>query len=143
MVSPFHARVAAMLLGLLFLIFIHPVEAVALVRVALALNASEVQISSPSEVRLHTPSSTSSFWRVPLSVTSAAGGLQVNGMKVFSQKVIIRGDGQPLRFSVEGASSRKGGKGGMRNWVVKGDLEIQVRNSSLLVINRVELEDYV
>lgn len=143
MVSPFHARVAAMLLGLLFLIFIHPVEAVALVRVALALKASEVQISSPSEVRLHTSSSTSSFWRVPLSVTSAAGGLQVNGMKVFSQKVIIRGDGQLLRFSVEGASSRKGRRGGMRNWVVKGDLEIQIRNSSLLVINRVKLEDYV
>ncbi len=119
MVSPFHARVAAMLLGLLFLIFIHPVEAVALVRVALALKASEVQISSPSEVRLHSPSRNTSNWKAPLSIAPSPRGVRVNSTTFSSRKITIRGDGQPLRFSVVGASNRKGRKGGMRNWVVK------------------------
>ena len=107
------------------------------VRVALSERADHVTVAASGGLRLDVPSGV----QVGSEVTMTLRGneVQVNDGLVQSPRVAIQGGPRDLRVTLREPSAGVTS----RDWVVQGGLEITVHGSQLLVVNVVELEDYV
>ena len=113
------------------------------IRVALVQRAAQLQISSSKSVRLRFPSRSSSLRSVPFKVKPSRDGLRINGKSTRSHRVIIQSRTGELSISIA-QHDRKGVSGSnSHRWSGSGVLEIYKQGTTLLAVNRVDLEAYV
>ena len=131
-------------LSVSFLLLVQPCFASETIRVALADDAVQVRIVAPNSVRLRFSTGDRTVNYSPLVIQPQAdGGMRVNGNPNPDSRVFVEPKRGDLKFIVKrnAAPSKQGNAG--REWVVEGAIELQNLGSKLLVINRVDLEDYV
>ncbi len=107
------------------------------VRVALAETAIRVTVASVGGLRLGSPSD----HRVDISseVTIVRHGdvLHVNDERVRGTRIVLQGHDGELKVTLHATGAEP------RQWVVGGEVEISMRDAHLLVVNMVDLEEYV
>ncbi len=130
-------RILLLLVGVGLGPLLMPVHAADRVRVALAETASRVTVTSVSGLRLS--SSFDNRVAVASGVTIVRKGdvLHVDDERVRGNRITLRGNGGALTVTPHATGLAP------RRWVVSGEVEISMRDAHLLVVNRVDLEDYV
>lgn len=116
-----------------------PVQAADQVRVALAERAGRVTVASAGDLRLETPSGDRIDVSSEATVVLKEHELEVNGNLAGGNGLAIHGMHNELQVTIQGSSP----DAMSQRWKVYGDLEITVRDEYLLVVNVVELENYV
>ena len=109
------------------------------VRVALAEQADRVTVSSGGELRLETSSGDHIDALSETTVVLKGHELQVDGNVVRGNGLAIHGTHNELQVTIQGSSP----DAVSQHWVVYGDLEITARDEHLLIVNVVDLEEYV
>ncbi|MDD9819667.1 MAG: SpoIID/LytB domain-containing protein [Nitrospira sp.] len=120
-----------------------PVYAADHVRVALAEKATRVTVTSVGGLRLRFAGTMEGGLDQGVAVSSGVtvvrngGAMQVDGERVRGDWVTLRGHSGALTVTLHDTKSDT------HQWVVKGDVKISKRDAHLLVVNRVDLEEYV
>ncbi len=107
------------------------------VRVALAETVSRVTVTAAAGLRLVPSSDNRIAVSSAVTIVRRGNALAVNTKPVRNNRIVIRGNDGALEVVVHAEGSEP------RHWVVGGGLEISVRGAHLLVVNRVDLEEYV
>ncbi len=115
-----------------------PVHAADRVRVALAEMASRVTVASVGGIRLDSPSGHQAQFSSEVTLVRNGGAWQINGERVRENLIAFLGNGKELNVTLHDASGPK-----PRQWVVSGSLVVSIRDAHLLVVNLVDLEEYV
>lgn len=133
-------RTSIFILSLGFLLF--PAESQAgnipTVKVALSLGASQIKLSSPK--RLHLTLSDGKQLQLPTiaSIRPTRNGFLVNGKRVADFRITIEDRGNILKLSIQSQTGPQSPQ-----WAVKGAMVLTLQGSSMLVVNAVNLENYV
>lgn len=114
-----------------------PVHAADHVRVALTEKATRVTVTSVGGLRLSSSSDNQVAVSSGVTVVRNGGALQVDGERVRGDRITLRGHDGALTVMLHDAKSDT------HQWMVRGDVEISKRDAHLLVVNRVDLEEYV
>lgn len=109
------------------------------VRVALAEQADRVTVASVGDLRLETSSGNPIDVLSEATVVLKGHELQVDGNMVRGNGLAIHGTHNELQVTIQGSSP----DAVSQHWEVYGDLEITVRDEHLLIVNVVDLEEYV
>ncbi|MYC28239.1 MAG: SpoIID/LytB domain-containing protein [Nitrospira sp. SB0662_bin_26] len=109
------------------------------VRVALAEQADRVTVASAGELSLETSSGHHIDVLSEATIVLKGHELQVDGNMVRGNGLAIHGTHKELQVTIQGSSS----DAVSQHWAVYGALEITVREEHLLIVNVVDLEDYV
>ena len=109
------------------------------VRVALAEQADRVTVVSAGELRLETSSGDHVDVLSEATVVLKGHELQVDGNMVRGNGLAIHGTHNELQVTIQGSSPDAVSE----HWAVYGDLEITARDEHLLIVNVVDLEEYV
>ena len=109
------------------------------VRVALAEQADHVTVASAGDLRFETPSGDRIDVLSEATVVLKGHELQVDGNLVRGNGLSIHGTDNELQITIQGSSP----DAVSQHWAVYGNLEITVRDERLLIVNAVDLEDYV
>ena len=134
-------RTSALILSLAFLIF--PMESQAgnipTVKVALALGANQIKLSSPKQLHLSLSGGKRLLLPRTAFIRPIGEGFLVNGKQIEASRIIIKNRGGNLRVLIqEGTIGTQS-----RQWVVKGDIILTLQGSRMLVVNTINLEKYV
>ena len=113
------------------------------IRVSLSDEADSVRITANHAVRVRLPSNETEVKDPPVEIQSDRRGLRINGRIFKVPRVRIEATSGTLELSVLERPEWKDKKGGAREWLVDGTIEVAKRGTKLLVINRVGLEEYV
>jgi len=124
-------------------LFVSPQSRAETIRVALVQQASQLQISSSKNVRLRFPSRKTSVVSVPLRILPSRNGIRINGKPTRSSHVIIQSRTGELSISTSQHNRQGSGSSHPQRWSVSGVLEIHNQGTTLLAVNRVDLEAYV
>ncbi|MYA28872.1 MAG: SpoIID/LytB domain-containing protein [Nitrospira sp. SB0666_bin_27] len=130
------ARVLLLFIGLVPLPWVHASDQV---RVALAEQADRVTVASAGELRLETSSGDHIDVLSEATVVLKGHELQVDGNMVRGNGLAIHGTHNELQVTIRGSSPDAVGQ----HWSVYGALEITARDEHLLIVNVVDLEEYV
>ena len=109
------------------------------VRVALAEQADRVTVASAGDLRLETSSGDRIDVLSEATVVLKGHELQVDGNLVRGNGLAIHGTHNKLQVTIQGSSP----DAVSQHWAVYGDLAITVRDEHLLIVNVVDLEEYV
>ena len=109
------------------------------VRVALAEQADRVTVGSVEDLRFETPSGDRIDVASEATVVLKGHGLQVDGNLVRGNGLAIHGAHDELQVTIQRSSP----DAVSQHWAVYGDLEITAQDEHLLVVNVVDLEEYV
>lgn len=109
------------------------------VRVALAEQADRVTVASAGDLRLETSLGDPIDALSEATVVLKGHELQVDGNMVRDNGLAIHGTHKELQVTIQGSSP----DAVSRHWAVYGNLEITVRDEHLLIVNVVDLEEYV
>lgn len=109
------------------------------VRVALAEQADRVTVASAGDLRLETSSGDHVDVLSEATVVLKGHELQVDGNTVRGNGLAIHGTHNELQVTIHGLSPDVVSQ----HWAVYGDIEITTRDEHLLVVNVVDLEEYV
>jgi len=128
-----------------------PVQAADLIRALLSQEAQRVLITSERGIVVQLPDGGEQALAGPVIVTLLGGGMSVNGAPAPSDSVKLRGRGEDLVITVAEATVLPGGgptgvlrgTGPLQTLALGGAVQIMRRGNSLLVINEVDLEEYV
>ncbi len=124
-------------------LFVSPQSRAETIRVALVQQASQLQISSSKNVRLRFPSRKTSVVSVPLRILPSRNGIRINGKPTRSSHVIIQSRTGELSISSSQHNRQGSASSHPQRWSVSGVLEIHNQGTTLLAVNRVDLEAYV
>ena len=124
-------------------LFVSPQSHAETIRVALVQQASQLQVSSSKKVRLRFPSRKSSVVSVPLRILPSRNGIRINGKPTRSSHVIIQSRTGELSISTSQQNRQGSASSHPQRWSVSGVLEIHNQGTTLLAVNRVDLEAYV
>ena len=113
------------------------------IRVSLADEADSVRITANHPVRVRLPSNETTIKDPPIEIQSDRRGLRINGRVIKVPRVRIEATSETLELSVIEKPAWQEKKGGAREWLIDGTIEVAKRGHKLLVINRVGLEEYV
>lgn len=116
-------------------------QAAEYVRVALVQQASQIHISSSGPLNVRFVSGKVSLFRTPITLSPATGGFWLNGELSHSDRFIVQSRSGDLDLGISQIAS--GGDGRTQGWSLSGDLEVRNQEGTLLVVNRVDLEEYV
>ena len=133
----------ALLLLIILLLLIPSSYASEYIRVALTQEAGGVRIVANRELSLRVPQHETIRKHPPLLIQPDPRGLRINGRMISASKVFIEATRGELSISVTEKKNGKGKASSLRKWVIDGAVEVQNSGSTLLVINRVGLEQYV
>jgi stage II sporulation protein D len=124
-----------------------------LVRVLLAQDQQRVDVASQTDSLLINVNGQEQAVRSPLAIAATPGGFLLNGIKVPGEQALIRASEPSLSVTTEtkGANglSRSNGNGGASSGGSKATLEVSGlvqlvrRGTGVLVVNHVDLEEYV
>ncbi|MGH7166739.1 MAG: SpoIID/LytB domain-containing protein, partial [Nitrospiraceae bacterium] len=141
-----------------------PVGATELIRVMLFEDVQQVEVSADRGVGVRSSSGETRVLPSPLAMASVAGGITVNGQRVRGDSVTIRGRDQDLTVTVGPIASdprpvrpREGGPNlpstapvdasrmpsPGTSLVVSGTLKVSTRGRGLVIMNELDLEEYV
>ena len=109
------------------------------VRVALSERAEHVTVASGGSLRLEMPSGDRTDVASGVTIIRKGQALQVNDNLVRGNRLAIHGTHKELHVTLQGPSH----DATSLRWVVSGGLDVTVRDGHLLVVNVVDLEDYV
>ena len=109
------------------------------VRVALSEQADRVTVASAGKLRLETSSGDHIDALSEATVVLKGHELQVEGNVVRGNGLVIHGTHNELQVTIQGSSP----DAVSQRWVVYGDLEITASDEHLLIVNVVDLEEYV
>ena len=109
------------------------------VRVALAEQADRVTVASAGELSLETSSGDHIDVLSEATVVLKGHELQVDGNMVRGNGLAIHGTHNELQVTIQGSSP----DAVSQHWAVYGDLEITAPDEHLLIVNVVDLEEYV
>ncbi|MDE0146295.1 MAG: SpoIID/LytB domain-containing protein [Nitrospira sp.] len=109
------------------------------VRVALAEQADRVTVASAGDLRLETSSGDHVDVLSEATVVLKGHELQVDGNIIQGNGLAIHGTHNELQVTIQGSSP----DAVSQHWAVYGDLEITIRDEHLLIVNVVDLEEYV
>ena len=109
------------------------------VRVALAEQADRVTVASAGELSLETSSGDHIDVLSEATIVLKGHELQVDGNMVRGNGLAIHGTHNDLQVTIQGSSPDAVGQ----HWAVYGALEITARDEHLLIVNAVDLEEYV
>ena len=109
------------------------------VRVALSEQADRVTVASAGDLRLEMPSGDRIDVASGMTMIPRGQELQVDDQPVRVNRLAVRGTHKELRVTLQGPPSEATSE----QWAVYGSLDITVRDGHLLVVNLVDLEDYV
>ena len=109
------------------------------VRVALSEQAGHVTVASARDLRLEMPSGDQMEVASGVTIIPKGHALQVDDKLVRGNHLAIQGTHEGLQVTLQAEPPDAANQ----QWVVYGGLEITVRNGHLLVVNVVDLEDYV
>lgn len=109
------------------------------IRVVLSEQADHVTVASAGDLRLEMPSRDQADVASMVTIILKGNQLQVDNNRARGNRLAIRGTHKELDVTLQGPSP------GLtrQHWVVHGGLDITVQGESLLVVNVVDLEDYV
>ena len=130
------ARVLLLFIGLVPLPWVHAADHV---RVALAEQADRVTVASAGELRLETSAGDHIDVLSEATVVLEGHELQVDGNMVRGNGLAVHGTQNDLQVTIQGSSPDAVGQ----HWAVYGDLGITARDEHLLIVNVVDLEEYV
>ena len=109
------------------------------VRVALSERADHVTVASAGDLRLETPSGDRIDVSSGATVVLKGHELQVDDQSVQGNRLAIQAKHEGLQVTLQAEFP----DAASQQWVVYGSLDITVREEHLLVVNVVDLEDYV
>lgn len=109
------------------------------VRVALAEQADRVTVASTGELRLETSSGDHVDALSEATVVLKGHELQVDNRPVRGNGLRVQGTDNELRITLQAPSPDATSE----RWVVYGSLDVMVRDGHLLIVNVVDLEEYV
>ena len=109
------------------------------VRVALSDRAGRVTIASAGNLRLETPSGERIDGASRVTLIPQGQELQVDDHPLRADRLAVQGTHEELRVTLQTPSSEATNE----QWVVYGSLDITAKDGHLLVVNVVDLEDYV
>jgi len=135
----FRIHIFILSIGLLLLPLEGQARGVPIVRVALTLKASQVKLSSSQPLNLSFPGGKQLQVAKSAFIRSMRDGLLINGKKTKTATVVIETRGRNLHLSIDSGVPRKPA----RQWVVRGAIVLTVKGSHLLVVNNIDLENYV
>ena len=134
--SPVGILLLIMSVGLGPLTWVHASDHV---RVALSEQAGHVTVASARDLRLEMPSGDQMEVASGVTIIPKGHALQVDDKLVRGNHLAIQGTHEGLQVTLQAEPPDAANQ----QWVVHGGLEITVRNGHLLVVNVVDLEDYV
>lgn len=108
------------------------------VRVALSEQADRVTVASARDLRLDMPSGDRVEVASGVTILPKGHELQVDDRRLQGNRLSIQATHEGLRVTLQAAPPAEAS-----HWVVYGSLDITVRGGHLLVVNVVDLEDYV
>lgn len=112
------------------------------IRVALSQEANQVHIQSGKSVRLRVSSGKRVPGKLPLTVKPTVGGLLIHGhQKITKESLIVQSGKGTITLSINERAGKSSPHG--KKWVVSGSVIIKASGASLLVVNQVDLDDYV
>lgn len=117
-------------------------EASDLIRVLIFEDAKRLELSAAHGVSLTRADGDTPGVRSPLVLRPWAGGMLVNGKPLQTSLVTVGGRGGALTVTAEDAPT-VGWEIGPRTFVVGGTVRVFSRDGGLVVVNEVELEEYV
>ena len=124
-------------------LFLYPLDSQAqsepTINVALSLNASQVKVLSSKSLHIILPGGKRFSLPTSASIQPTKKGLLINGKRIEARRAILENRGHDLKLSIQGKPIRSQ----RRQWVVRGDIIVNVQGSHLLVINKVKIEKYV
>ncbi len=137
-------RVWACVVGLL-LVGVLPslVSASEDIRVSLADRAMRVEISAAHPITIRFPSGKRVIEMNTLVIEPLSAGLRVNGRHLPFQKVFVKARRGGLTLSIRQSSGTGSNSKKNRQWSLRGGVDLQSKNSKLLVVNQVDVEAYV
>ena len=109
------------------------------IRVALAERAGHVTVVSAGDLRLELPSGDRVEVASGVTIIPKGHELQVDDRRVRGNRLAIQGTHEGLQVTIQ----RPSPDAASQQWMVYGGLDITVRDGYLLVVNLVDLEDYV
>lgn len=109
------------------------------VRVALSEEAGRITVASAGDLRLEMPAGDRIDVASEVTIIPKGQELQVDDHLVQGDRLAIQGTHEGLQVTLQAEPPDAANP----QWVVYGGLEITVRNGHLLVVNVVDLEDYV
>ena len=109
------------------------------IRVALAEQAGHVTVASAGDLRLELPSGDRVEVASGVTIIPKGHELQVDDRRMRGNRLAIQGTHEGLQVTIQ----RPSPDAASQQWVVYGGLDITVRDGHLLVVNLVDLEDYV
>ena len=109
------------------------------IRVLLSERADHVTVASAGDLRLEMPSGDRVDVASGVTIILKGNQLQVDNNRARGNRLAIQGTHKELAITLQGASPGSTGQ----HWVVHGGLDIMVQGERLLVVNVVDLEDYV
>lgn len=112
------------------------------IRVALSQKAAQVHVQSGKSARLRVSSGRRVPGKLPVTVKPTVGGLLINGhQKITKESFIIQSGKGTITLSINERAGESSSHG--RKWVVSGSVTIKASGASLLVVNQIDLDDYV
>ncbi|MEK7294709.1 MAG: SpoIID/LytB domain-containing protein, partial [Nitrospirota bacterium] len=107
-------------------------------RVLLMQDAQRVEVSAERGVTVQMPNGDTRVFAGPVVARPSAGSLTLNGERAPAESVTIRSRGGDLTVTNGG-----NGTGESKPLIVGGNLKILVRGNGLLLVNDVDLEEYI
>ncbi len=112
------------------------------IRVALSQKAAQVHVQSGKSARLRVSSGRRVPGKLPVTVKPTVRGLLINGhQKITKESFIIQSGKGTITLSINERAGESSSHG--RKWVVSGSVTIKASGASLLVVNQIDLDDYV
>ncbi|MCA9473084.1 MAG: SpoIID/LytB domain-containing protein [Nitrospirales bacterium] len=112
------------------------------IRVSLSDSAAHVMLTSSHPIDLRFPSGRQVVEFSPVHIEPLRRGLKVSGRRLSFTRVIARAHRGELRVSVSD-STAESVREPAKEWQLKGRVEIRHYQGRLLVVNHVDVEDYV
>lgn len=135
-----------------------PAEAAApapTIRVMVAQDVGRVEVQSDGQVTVNTLEGQYLTVPAPVVLGITARGVTVNNTSLLSERIsiqsstgqlivlAIQGNGGGAKGAPNGGVSVAGAAGALTRWQVRGGLQVWQRGRGLMVVNDVEIEDYV
>lgn len=130
--------IRALGIALFFLLLPESVFADDMMRVLLMQDSQRVEVSAERGVTVQMSNGDTRVFAGPVVARPSAGGLTLNGERAPAESVTIRSRGGDLTVTNGG-----NGAGELKPLIVGGSLKILIRGNGLLLVNDVDLEEYI
>ncbi len=113
------------------------------IRVSLVDNATRIVLTASHSITLRFPSGQRVLEEGTVVITPSGSGFTINGRRLAFQEVIAKPRRGGLTLSTGQTDSVRSRRSKGKQWSLKGRVELKRQGSTILVVNHVDVEDYV